>query len=335
MLTRTALRPSAVEVLKTNQRESKRLLDDLGEYGILMIPPGFLRSAPEVFPESVWIRLTELIKVGEIAHRTTDPSFIESVAATPPWGRHDRIEVILDEDQEKAPVTVDCLPVSSYSDAFHLERCRKLRNKSEMCDGRDDLWEWVFEPLLDGLFKSQRKITICDSYLAKHIQSIDLDRDSTWHGLTWFLSRLQENSAAQGLETAVRLVCRERNDGESTASTSLIEKKMKDIVRDLGLDRLAIEVTVVPDGVFGKRPDLSSAFHDRFVIFGNRRAITLGAGMDNLTKRTGDIAQQTLARAWNYASDYGQVVAGLLFELQAKTPKTNHFCVGPLHGSKE
>lgn len=30
MLTRTALRASAVEVLRTNQRESKRLLADLG-----------------------------------------------------------------------------------------------------------------------------------------------------------------------------------------------------------------------------------------------------------------------------------------------------------------
>ena len=334
MLTRTALRASAVEVLKTNQRESKRLLDDLGEYGILMIPAGFLRAAPEVFPESVWIRLTELIKVGEIAHRTTDPSFIESVAANPPWGRHDRIEVILDEEQKKAPVTVDCLPVSSYSGAFHLERCRKLRNKTEQCGSRDELWEWVFEPLLDGLFKSQRKITVCDSYLAKHIQSVDLGRDSTWHGLTWFLARLQENSEVQGLETTVRLVCRERNDGETPASTSSIEKKMRDIVRELGLDWLKIDVTVVPDGVFSRRPDLSSAFHDRFVIFGNRRAITLGSGMDNLTKRTGDMSQQTLARAWNYASDYGHVVSDLLFELQAKTPKTNQFCVGMLDGPK-
>ena len=323
MLTRTALRASAVEVLKTNQRESKRLLDDLGEYGILMIPPGFLRAAPEVFPESVWIRLTELIKVGEIAHRTTDPSYIESVTATPPWGRYDRIEVILDEEQEKAPVTVDCLPVSSYSDAFHLERCRKLRNKSEMCDDRDDLWEWVFEPLLDGLFKSQRKITVCDNYLAKQISGVDLDRDPTWHGLTWFFSRLQENSVAQGLQTSVRLVCRERDDGAEHPSVSKVESKLRDIANTLRLDNLVIEVIVVPDEVCVRRPDLSAAFHDRFILFGNRRAITLGSGLDNLTRRDGDLARQTLSRAWNYAADYGVAVAPLLVQLQNQTPRAN------------
>jgi hypothetical protein len=333
MLTRTALRASAIEVLRTNQRESRRLLDDLGEYGILMIPPGFLRSAPEVFPESVWIRLTELIKEGEIAHRTTDPSFIESVAVAPPWQRHDRIEVILDEDQERAPISVDCLPVSSYSGAFHLERCRKLRNKSEQCSSRDELWEWVFEPLLDGLFKSRRKITICDNYLAKHIQNIDLGKDPTWHGLTWMLSRIQDNSAMQDLGTTVRLVCRERNDNDTQISTLSLQGKMEEIVRHLGLDLLEIEVTVVSDRVLDRRPDLKSAFHDRFILFGRRRAITLGSGMDNLTKRKGDMSQQTLARAWNYASDYGLLVADLLHELQHNTPTSHQFRIERLLGS--
>lgn len=328
MLSRTALRPSALEVLRTNGAESRRLLKDLGEYGILMVPPGFLRQAPDRFPQAVWIRIFELIKTGELAHRTTEPGYIEVRSAHAPWNPLNRIEVILDEDVEGAPLEVDCLPVVSFPQAFHVERRRNLRNKEESCAGRDELWKWVLEPLLDGLFRSQRIVTICDSYLVKHLLAIDLTRDPVWHGLTWLLHRIESNSADQRLRTEVRLVGRERAPDGHDGDIDTVRKKLVDIVNVLDLGHLELEVTVVPESAFKTNPALSRAFHDRFVMFGTRRAITFGSGLDNLTRQSGDLAVSTLSRSWSYSAAYGEEVGEFLVQIQRRTNPGLPFSVG-------
>lgn len=328
MLTRTAMRSSAIEVLRTNDAESQRLLRDLSEYGILMVPPGFLRETPETFPRGVWIRLFELIKTGELAHRTTEPGYIESRSAHAPWERQNRIEVILDENRDGAPLEVDCLPVVSFPMAFHVERCKNLRNKEESCAGRDDLWNWVLEPLLDGLFKSQRVVTICDSYLVNHVLGIDLGRDPVWHGLTWLLNRIESNSIEHNLLTEVRLVGRERDPDGGRGTIEAVRQRFQEIFRTLGLSRLKLQVTVVPESAFVRQPGLSRAFHDRFVMFGTRRAITFGSGLDNLTRQSGDLAASTLSRSWNYAAAYGEEVGELLVQLQRRSGNGCSFLVG-------
>jgi len=273
-------------------------LESLRRYALVILPTDFLRMKLNEWPPRPRQIFLEYLKSNKLAYRYDEEGVLGETGDLPRWHNSQPlpIQIIVGEGIPHGPMVCERVEQAGYGSSWTLRRLKDLIEGEENVSSRDDFWIRVCEPLLHALRpESKQWITICDNYLFHHIErlgsrNVDL-------GFPWFLQRI----AASSPKARIRLVVAYKNLSEERKIEAIAN--LRNLFRQIdGVDAELLESS--PDSL---PPALGAALHQRFILFGNMRGVTVDSGFDSLSMYLSSVQYATLQPAWSYKRELGDM----------------------------